>query len=173
MKKTIAFILLLALLLGLSSCGSGGNINTNNTNNEINNSTNTNTSGDTNTLAGSYKILVWCPADAVYLTIKQIADFNANNLTDIVPLNADGSPGENNTNGVYGGWFNADNEPRVWNGGHVYIEVYDDLFSWDCGIRNDTCYDDEHTVTMQYQYQVGSTLKKVNVRVHFTINWGW
>ena len=101
------------------------------------------------------------------------ADFNANNLTDIVPLNADGSPGENKTNGVYGGWFNADNEPRVWDGGHVYIEIYDDLFSWNCGIRNDTCYDDEHTVTMQYQYQVGSTLKKVNVRVHFTINWNW
>lgn len=98
------------------------------------------------------------------------ADFSENSLVAIVPLNTDGSEGTNNTQGVYGGWFDADGNPRVWDGGHVYIEVFSDLFSWNCGVRSDTCYDDEHTVTMQYQYQLGSTLKKVNVRVHFTIN---
>ncbi len=90
---------------------------------------------------------------------------------NIVPLNTDGTVGENNTDGVFGGWFNGDNNPRVWNGGHTYIEVFGDLFNWNCGLRQDTCYDDEHTVTMQYQYQVGSVLCKVNVRVHFTISW--
>ncbi len=89
----------------------------------------------------------------------------------IVPLNTDGTEGKNNTKGVFGGWFNGSDNPRQWDGGHVYIEVYEDLFNWNCGVRNDTCYDDEHTVTMQYQYQVGSELRKVNVRVHFTISW--
>ena len=106
------------------------------------------------------------------LGIKE-SEFSENSLVAIVPLNTDGSEGANNTDGVYGGWFNGDNNPRVWDGGHVFIEVFSDLFSWNCGIRNDTCFDDEHTVTMQYQYQVGSTLKKVNVRVHFSINRGW
>lgn len=100
------------------------------------------------------------------------AEFKESGVT-IVPLNNDGTVGPNNTNGVFGGWFNADGEPRVWNGGHVYIEVFSDLFNWSCGVRNDTCYDDEHLVTMQYQYQVGSELRKVNVRVHFTIEQGW
>ena len=87
----------------------------------------------------------------------------------IVPLNTDGTVGPNNTNGTFGGWFNGDGNPRVWDGGHVYIEVFGDLFNWSCGVRKDTCYDTEHTVTMQYQYQVGTVLCKVNVRVHFTI----
>lgn len=95
------------------------------------------------------------------------------NLIDIVPLNTDGTEGANNTKGTYGGWFNGDNNPRVWDGGHVYIEVYNDLFNWTCGIRTDTCYDEEHTVTMQYRCQAGTTIKKVNVRVHFTIESYW
>ena len=90
----------------------------------------------------------------------------------IVPLNTDGTPGPNNTNGVYGGWFDEDGNPRTWDIGHVYIEVFDDLFNWNCGVRNDNCYDDEHTVTMQYQYADGGVLKKVNVRVNFTIESG-
>ena len=95
----------------------------------------------------------------------------------IVPLNTDGTPGPNNTNGTFGGWFNGDGNPRVWDGGHVYIEVFGDLFNWNCGVRKDTCYDNAHTVTMQYRYQIGTVLCKVNVRVHFTINnvggWWW
>ena len=100
------------------------------------------------------------------------ADFKPS-LMEIVPLNTDGSVGQNNTNGTFGGWFDGDGNPRVWNGGHVYIEVFEDLFNWECGVRKDTCFDNEHTVTMQYRYQVGSTLKKVNVRVHFTIEYNW
>ena len=105
------------------------------------------------------------------------AQFNPAKVT-IVPLNTDGTAGSNNTNGVFGGWFNGDGNPRVWDGGHVYIEVFSDLFDWSCGVRKDTCYDTEHTVTMQYRYQVGTELRKVNVRVHFTITnvgggWWW
>ena len=121
----------------------------------------------------SQNVKVEVPRNKV-LQLLEIApeDFKEYNLT-LVPLNTDGTPGPNNTNGTYGGWFNGDGNPRVWNGGHVYIEVYNDLFNWECGVRNDTCYDSEHTVNMQYRYQVGTTLKEVNVRVHFTIQYSW
>ena len=99
-------------------------------------------------------------------------------LVTIVPLNADGTEGQNHTNGVFGGWFNANGDPKTWGEGHVYIEVFDDLFRWSCGVHPQNCYDDRHTVTMQFQYQVGAILKKVNIIVHFTIEnqgggWWW
>jgi hypothetical protein len=105
------------------------------------------------------------------------SSFNPSRVT-IIPLYADGSDGQNHTNGVFGGWFNEDGDPLTWNEGHVYIEVFDDLFNWACGVHPQNCYDNEHTVTMQFQYQVGSTLKKVNIAVHFTIKnqgggWWW
>ena len=103
-------------------------------------------------------------------------DFDAT-LVDIIPLNTDGTPGENHTNGVFGGWFDADGNPRLWASGHVYIEVYKDLFQWTCGLHQDNCFDDEHTVTMQFQYPVGTEMRKINIRVHFTIEddggWWW
>ena len=93
---------------------------------------------------------------------------------NIVPLMNDGSEGANNTNGRFGGWFNQYGEPQDWYHGHVYIEVLDDLWNWNCGIHPDNCYDKGHTVTMQYQYPINGILKKVNVDVHFTIEEsGW
>ena len=98
------------------------------------------------------------------------AEFREQNVT-IVPLMNDGSEGANRTNGVFGGWFNEDGEPEDWNHGHVYIEVYGDLWNWTCGVHPDYCkYDNEHTVTMQYQYPHDGTLLEVNVEVHFTID---
>ena len=88
----------------------------------------------------------------------------------IVPLNSDGTEGENHTNGVYGGWFNGDNNPRYFGEGHVYIEVFTDLWNWSCGLHQDVCWDNAHTVTMQYQYPYQGTLLKVNIQVNFTIN---
>ena len=100
-------------------------------------------------------------------------------LVTIVPLKTDGTVGSNGTNGTFGGWFNAQGNPGAYAQGHVYIEVFDDLFNWNCGLYKENCSDDTHTVTMQYQYPVGSCLCKVNVRVKFTINnaggghWWW
>ena len=94
----------------------------------------------------------------------------------IVPLNTDGSEGDNHTNGVYGAWFDEDGNPGVYDNGHVYIEVFQDLWNWNCGLYQWNCWDDAHTVTMQYQYPHGGTLLKVNVKVNFTItgnDWGW
>lgn len=95
------------------------------------------------------------------------------NLMTIVPLKTDGSEGQNGTNGVFGGWFDANGNPGAYAQGHVYIEVFDDLFNWECGLYQENCYDEEHTVVMQYQYPVNGKRLKVNVRVHFTITSGW
>ena len=91
----------------------------------------------------------------------------------IVPLMNDGSEGSNGTNGVFGGWFDENGEPGRYAQGHVYIEVFNDLWNWNCGLYQDNCYDEEHTVRMQYQYPVSGVMKKVNVEVHFTISWNW
>lgn len=93
---------------------------------------------------------------------------------EIVPLNTDGTEGDNNTSGTYGGWFNADNNPRFWDGGHVFIEVYDDLYSWTCGLRNamsggECASGHVHKVTMQYHIPVGNVTKAVNVEVTMTV----
>ena len=88
----------------------------------------------------------------------------------IVPLCTDGSEGTNGTNGVFGGWFDGDGNPGAYANGHVYIEVFSDLWNWNCGLYQWQCWDSEHTVTMQYQYPHEGTLLKVNVEVHFTID---
>lgn len=90
----------------------------------------------------------------------------------IVPLHRDGSEGENKTNGKYGGWFNADGNPFDWGQGHVYIEVFDDLFSWDCGVRADNGYCEPghtHDVTMQYRCDKVNKVFTVNVDIKFTV----
>lgn len=101
-----------------------------------------------------------------------------NGFVKIVPLMTDGSEGANRTNGVYGGWFDANGNPGQYAQGHVYIEVFNDLFNWDCGLYKEQCSHSAHTVTMQYQCSVGSELRKVNIRVNFTISnsgggWWW
>ena len=107
--------------------------------------------------------------DLMGLDSQQLNDANVT----MVPLYNDGSEGPNNTNGVYGGWFNEDGEPQDWGHGHVYIEVKEDLWNWYCGVHPDNCWDDSHTVTMQIQYPHQGTLLKVNVEVRFTIRSGW
>ncbi len=101
-------------------------------------------------------------------------DFNEDNLS-IVPLTTDGQEGTNGTNGTYGGWFDANGNPGAYANGHVYIEVFNDLFNWNCGLYQSNCSDSSHTVTMQMRYQTGSVIKKVNVVVTFTISGtaGW
>jgi hypothetical protein len=90
----------------------------------------------------------------------------------IVPLKTDGSEGMNNTNGIFGGWFEADNNPGYWSQGHVYIEIMDNRTVWSCGLRAENGYcsvGDKHTVRMQYQYTQGTETKTVTVVVNFTI----
>ena len=102
-----------------------------------------------------------------------MAELNEDNLT-VVPLNTDGTEGPNNTNGRFGGWFDQDGNPGVFADGHVYIEIFDDMWNWNCGLYQWNCWDDEHIVTMQYQYPHDGTLLKVNVEVRFTITGnGW
>ena len=99
-------------------------------------------------------------------------EFSEANVS-IVPLNTDGSEGSNGTNGDFGGWFDEDGDPGAFAQGHVYIEVFNDLWNWNCGLQQWVCWDDEHTVTMQYQYPHGGKLLKVNVEVTFHIEYNW
>ena len=106
------------------------------------------------------------------LTADQMDEANVN----IVPLNTDGTEGINGTNGRFGGWFDGEGNPGAYAHGHVYIEVFDNLWSWNCGLYKENCWDDEHIVTMQYQYPHEGTLLKVNIEVKFTITgnyWSW
>lgn len=96
------------------------------------------------------------------------SELQEQNLT-IVPLMTDGSEGENHTNGVFGGWFDGNGNPGYYPQGHVYIEVFQDLWNWNCGLYQENCWDGNHTVTMQYKYPHQGTLLKVNVKVKFTI----
>ena len=107
------------------------------------------------------------------LSLMGLSEIVEANVT-IVPLFTDGSEGPNGTNGVFGGWFDGDGNPGAYANGHVYIEVFDDLWNWNCGLYQWQCWDSEHTVTMQYQYPSNGTVLKVNVEVTFKIeNNGW
>ena len=107
------------------------------------------------------------------LSLMGLSELVEANVT-IVPLFTDGSEGPNGTNGVFGGWFDGDGNPGAYANGHVYIEVFDDLWNWNCGLYQWQCWDSEHTVTMQYQYPSNGTVLKVNVEVTFKIeNNGW
>ena len=90
------------------------------------------------------------------LSLMGLSEIVEANVT-IVPLFTDGSEGPNGTNGVFGGWFDGDGNPGAYANGHVYIEVFDDLWNWNCGLYQWQCWDSEHTVTMQYQYPSNGT----------------
>jgi len=98
--------------------------------------------------------------------------FNKNKV-EIIPLNTDGTEGENHTNGTFGAWFDGDGNPGYWESGHVYIEIFDDLFNWNCGVHPYNCYEESHKVAMAFKYQQGETLKKVTINVNFTIDNAW
>ncbi len=101
------------------------------------------------------------------------SSLNASTL-ELVPLNADGTEGNNTAAGTYGAWFDADGNTASYSNGnvHVFIES-DNLFSLNCGCHPQNCAgDDEHTVRMQYRH--AASAKAVNLRVTFSIaNDGW
>ncbi len=122
--------------------------------------------------------------DIVPNEVASVMGISTEELTDgyvtLVPLHRDGTEGPNNTNGVYGGWFNGDGNPYDHGQGHVYIEVFDDLFSWACGLRQSENYGwgggaqycnvgHSHTVTMQMRYAGPTETLAVNIDVTFTI----
>jgi hypothetical protein len=99
------------------------------------------------------------------------AQLNGTDLK-IVPLKKDGTEGENNTNGVYGAWFEGDDNPGFWANGHVFIEINENLTSWICGLRAEQGFctvGEHHSVRMQYQHTQGTETKTVTIVVNFTI----
>ena len=80
MKRTLAILLALVMVVGLCACKTGGE-----TPNQPGNN------GGGNELAGTYDITVWVGENAVDLTKKQIEDFNNTN-TDGIKFNATVNP---------------------------------------------------------------------------------
>jgi len=91
--------------------------------------------------------------------------------TALVPLNADGTEGQNTAAKTYGAWFDADGNTNSWGSSHIYIES-DDLYTWNYGCHPDNCADGhEHTVTMQYRYATSEGTNAVNVILTFTTDY--
>ena len=76
MKKALSLVLIIAMVFGLAACSRTANI--------INTDTNNVVPTDPNSIAGTYRILVWCPDEACVIFTKQIADFNASNGHGII-----------------------------------------------------------------------------------------
>ena len=105
------------------------------------------------------------------------SELTANTL-GLVPLNADGTEGDNTAARTYGAWFDEDGNTVTYSSGEqcVYIES-NDLWTWKCGLEQSNCWDgDEYTVTMQYRYPTNDDESEgllVNIRVTFTVSGGW
>lgn len=96
---------------------------------------------------------------------------------DLVPLNADGSEGNNTAAGTFGAWFDDEGNTTNFQSGfpYVYIES-DELFSWACGCHPTNSQSaDPCTAVMQYRHT--PTAGAVNVKVTFEIKsgggWWW
>ncbi|MBQ5461193.1 MAG: DUF4859 domain-containing protein, partial [Bacteroidaceae bacterium] len=102
------------------------------------------------------------------LDVESINDYRM----ELVPLDSDGSEGNNTAAGTYGAWFDEYGDTNSWGRGHVYIES-NNLYRWNYGCHPNNCspWDGNHTVTMQYQYNDSGTLKLVNIVVTFHIQW--
>lgn len=100
------------------------------------------------------------------------ADLNTSTLS-LVPLNTDGSAGDNTAAKAYGAWFGSTGNPVAYNNDQrVFIES-NDLYTWNCGLEQSNVADGEtYTVRMQYRYaKQGMTRgKAVTVAVTFTIS---
>ena len=86
MKKVIALVLCLCMILSLAACGNDTKTTTADNGGSSNNNSTQAPAAQTTAapaaekpLAGTYKILVWTGEDAVELTKKQIEDFNNTN----------------------------------------------------------------------------------------------
>ena len=101
---------------------------------------------------------------SININHNDVTEYLGGEAVSLVPLNADGSEGENTAAKTYGAWFNDEGTCK-WGYGHVYIES-DNMYTWSYGCHPDNCsVDDTHTVTMQYRRDK----KAVNVVVTFNV----
>lgn len=103
---------------------------------------------------------------SIDVTKQDIKNLLGGSPTSLVPLNADGSEGNNTAAGTYGAWFDSIGNTTSWgSNSHIYIES-NDMYSWSFGCHPSICSGgDKHTVTMQFR----KDSKAVNVIVEFTI----
>lgn len=118
--------------------------------------------------------------------IASILKVQENEIIDnqiaLVPLNADGSEGNNTAAGTYGAWFDSDGNTTNFNSGSpfIYLES-NDLYTWSCGCHPWYAYAcTASPLTMQYRFTSTNAAingRAVNVQVVFTIEsgggWWW
>ncbi len=89
MKKVLALLLALVMVVGMVACG--GNNTTTGGNNTTTGGNGTTNGGSTTSLAGTYDVTIWVAEKAVDLTKTQIAKYNETN-TDGIVINATVEP---------------------------------------------------------------------------------
>lgn len=106
-------------------------------------------------------------SSTIYIDRTEVETLLGGSPESLVPLNADGTQGDNTAAKAYGAWFDSKGNTNDWgNDSHIYIES-NDMYEWAFGCHPDICRKgDSHTVTMQYR----KARKAVNVTVTFTIN---
>lgn len=130
-------------------------------------------------LAGTINMDVKCSYDGGYSqsgkitidekTLKEYLGNYSKSTLMLIPLNPDGTEGQNTAAGTYGAWFGESGATAAWAYGHVYVES-NNLFSWSYGCHPDNCYyGDRHTVTMRYINPDGAVVKVVDVCLKFIV----
>ena len=125
----------------------------------------------------SQSVSVTCSAAELAPLLGVDASTLTDATLDLVPLNADGSEGDNTAAKTYGAWFDEYGDTNDYSYGdvRVYIES-DNLFRLNCGCHPDNCDGggEQYTVTLQYRHL--PTQKAVNLKVTFTVegsSWWW
>ena len=125
----------------------------------------------------SQSVSVTCSASELAPLLGVDASTLTDATLDLVPLNADGSEGDNTAAKTYGAWFDEYGDTNDYSYGdvRVYIES-DNLFRLNCGCHPDNCDGggEQYTVTLQYRHL--PTQKAVNLKVTFTVegsSWWW
>ena len=103
--------------------------------------------------------------DALGTTKDAFTDALSKGHIQLVPMNADGTDGENTATGEYGAWFGADGTTNWGNNDLVFLEIYrHDIFTYNTGCHASHVNVGD-VVTVRMQYRDFTTLNACNVHI--------
>lgn len=96
---------------------------------------------------------------------QDVIDLLGDDPVYFVPLNVDGSIGNNTAAKTYGAWFDSKGNTNQWASGHVYVES-DNMYSLAFGCHPDNCSKGHtHVVTLLY----GTYTNEVKLEITFNV----